>query len=237
MVSIAPFPGFSGKVERMSFTVIAFDCTTRFCSAAIARDGQVLAARSRAMDRGHAEALIPVIEAVREEAGLTWADIGLIGVTVGPGTFTGVRIGLSAARGLALAGGLPVAGIVTTEAVAAQVPETERAGRTLLAVVDGRRADLFVQPFGAEGEPLAPPRAMMPAEIGAAFPGPLLLAGDGAARAGAAIAGACLARSADHVDPGSLALLAARRHRAGRGLAPVPLYFAPADVTLPGGGA
>jgi len=65
----------------------------------------------KAMVRGQSEALMPMIEATLAEAGLVWKNIDLIGVTVGPGTFTGIRIGLAAARGMALAGPLPIAGV------------------------------------------------------------------------------------------------------------------------------
>ena len=93
--------------------ILAFDSATSACSAAIWRDGEIPARRFVAMERGQSEALIPMVVEVLKEAGLTYAEIDFIAVTVGPGSFTGVRIGLAAARGMALAGGLPVVGVTT----------------------------------------------------------------------------------------------------------------------------
>ena len=99
--------------------VLAIDTACSACSAALARDGVVVAARSEAMARGHAEALMPMVQAVMAEARIAWADLELVAVTNGPGSFTGLRTGLAAARGIALAQGIPVAGVTTLEAVAA----------------------------------------------------------------------------------------------------------------------
>ncbi|MBF0307713.1 MAG: tRNA (adenosine(37)-N6)-threonylcarbamoyltransferase complex dimerization subunit type 1 TsaB, partial [Alphaproteobacteria bacterium] len=96
---------------------LGFDTSLQACSVALWRDGAVLARRSECMARGHAEALLPMIVAVMADGGAAWRDLTLIGVTVGPGTFTGIRIGLAAARGLGLAAGLPVAGVGTADAV------------------------------------------------------------------------------------------------------------------------
>ena len=98
--------------------LLALDTATSACSAALWQDGTVLARHLQPMARGQSEALLPMVAAVMAEAGLAFADLDLLAVTVGPGTFTGIRIGLAAARGLALATGLPLAGIATTEAVA-----------------------------------------------------------------------------------------------------------------------
>ncbi|MCH7931874.1 MAG: tRNA (adenosine(37)-N6)-threonylcarbamoyltransferase complex dimerization subunit type 1 TsaB, partial [Proteobacteria bacterium] len=91
--------------------VLALDTATAACSVALWSDGTVLAQRFATMARGHAEALMPMVEAVMAEAGLAFADLDLVATTVGPGTFTGLRVGLAAARGLALAGGLPIVGV------------------------------------------------------------------------------------------------------------------------------
>lgn len=215
--------------------VLAFDCCTQACSAAVvAADGRVLAHHAQAMGRGQAEVLLPMIQAVLAEAGLSWAEIGLVGVTVGPGTFTGLRIGLAAARGMAVAAGLPVAGVTTTETVAHAVPEAERRGRTLLVAIDGKRADVFVQAFAEDLTPMGEAAALMPGEVARLFPGPLLLAGDGAGRLAEACPGAFMSSAETTPNAVVLAGLAARHYCEGRSLSPAPLYLRPPDVTLPG---
>ena len=97
--------------------ILALDAATTACSAALWVDGKIVARRFQAMNRGQAEALLPMVAEVLAEAQMTKPD--LIAVTVGPGAFTGIRIGLAAARGLGLAWNIPVAGISTTLALAA----------------------------------------------------------------------------------------------------------------------
>jgi tRNA threonylcarbamoyladenosine biosynthesis protein TsaB len=98
--------------------LLAFDCSASACSAAVRHDGSTVAREWRAMERGHAEALVPLIEATLGQAGARFEDISAVATTVGPGSFTGVRIGLATARGLSLALGAPVVGVTTFEAVA-----------------------------------------------------------------------------------------------------------------------
>lgn len=214
--------------------VLAFDCSTQACSAAVLAGDKVLAYRFAAMARGQAEVMMPMIVEVMAEAGLTWDQIQLVGVTVGPGTFTGLRIGLAAARGMAFAGKLPVAGVTTCEAVAHGVPEAERAGRTLLVAIDGKRADLFVQPFDAALNPLAEPQALMAEEAAKLTSGPVVIAGDAGERLAEALSGALLSSASPLPDARIVARLATAKWQAGTALASVPLYLRPPDVTLPG---
>ena len=83
--------------------ILAFDCTAAACSVAVWRDGTTLAGARELMERGQAEALAPMIDACMKSAGVAFADVARIGVTVGPGSFTGVRVGLAAARGFGFA--------------------------------------------------------------------------------------------------------------------------------------
>lgn len=173
-----------------------------------------------------------VVEALRD-AGLGWADLDLLAVTVGPGAFTGLRIGLAAARGLALSTGLPVAGVLTTEAIAQAVPDEERHGRTVLAVIDAKRADVFVQAFDDNLNALGEVRAMLPEEVPALAGGPLLVVGDGAERVLPFLPGAARSSAADVPDAAVVAALSAARWHAGTALPPRPVYIRPPDVTLP----
>ena len=108
--------------------LLALDTATAACSVALWRDGAVLARRFEAMLRGQSEALMPMVGAVLAEAGCGFKDLDAIAVTVGPGAFTGLRIGLAAARGMALAAELPLIGVTTLEAVVHGVPPS-RIGR------------------------------------------------------------------------------------------------------------
>ena len=97
-------------------TILAFDSSGACCSAALWAGGRIAARRLEPMSRGQAERLMPMILAAMAEGGCGFADLTKIAVTVGPGSFTGIRVALAAARGLALAGGLPVMGVTTFDA-------------------------------------------------------------------------------------------------------------------------
>ncbi|MDP9103805.1 MAG: tRNA (adenosine(37)-N6)-threonylcarbamoyltransferase complex dimerization subunit type 1 TsaB, partial [Pseudomonadota bacterium] len=96
--------------------VLALDTALAAATAVVARDGVVLAARCQPMGRGHQEAIAKLTEAAMAEAAIAFRDLGRIGVTVGPGSFTGLRVGLAFAKGLALAWKTPVVGIGSLEA-------------------------------------------------------------------------------------------------------------------------
>jgi tRNA threonylcarbamoyladenosine biosynthesis protein TsaB len=219
--------------------VLAFDTSTAACSACVWREGRVLARRYALMARGQSEALMPMIAEVMAEAELGFRELGLIGVTVGPGAFTGLRIGLSAARALALSAGLPVAGVTTTEVAAFAVPEAERLGAVVLAAVESKRDEVYVQAFGP-GPAIAPLGGIalaLPAEALAGIAGPVVLAGDAAARVLAAQGAEEHARlrlfaGAGPADAAHVAALAAARHAGGEALPPSPLSLRAPDVTM-----
>lgn len=209
--------------------ILALDSATSSCSAALWADGRVLARRQAGMARGQSEALVPMVAEVMAEAGLRFDDLDLLAATVGPGAFTGIRIGLATARALALATGLPLAGISTLEAVAAAVPAD---GRPLMVALDSKREEAWVQAFAADRSPLTEPAALPPAEA-AALAGPdWTVAGDAAGLVLPLLPGAILA-AARFPDAAVVAALAAERWAAGTALAPEPLYLRPADVTCP----
>jgi tRNA threonylcarbamoyladenosine biosynthesis protein TsaB len=221
-------------------TILALDTSGAACSVAL-RDGagRLLAHRFEALQRGHAERLMPMLREAMAEAALDFAGIDLIAVTTGPGSFTGIRVGLAAARGLALASGLPILGVTAFEALAQAVTPAEREGRALLVAIDSRRGDFFVQSFAGDGLPLSAPEAVSPEELVAVMPaGDVLLAGDGAVRAATVLAaagrGALLAGAAGPPDAAAVASAAlARWHPGERPAPPLPLYLRAPDVTLP----
>ena len=209
--------------------ILALDAAGPACSAALWRDGAIAAHRRRPMQRGHAEALMPLLMELLAAAGIGFAGLGQIAVGVGPGSFTGIRIALAAARGIGLAADLPVVGVDSFSAVAAALPQPPRPGEALLIVIDSKREALFGQYYDDALAPLGEPHVLSPdALLARRPPGPLLIAGDGAALLPVA-AEARVAEGEQAVDAIAIARLAA----SGKALrAPRPLYLRAPDVTL-----
>ena len=134
--------------------LLALDTAMAACSVAVHDSGEVRATAFAAMERGHAEAIAPMARDVMAEAALEFAALDRIVVTVGPGTFTGVRIGLAMARGLGLALGIPVIGIDTLSAIAANASPI---GHPLLVAADARKDEVYAALFGAPGKAFLPP--------------------------------------------------------------------------------
>ena len=137
---------------------LAFDTAAAHCAAALVSGKTVLAQRHEHMARGQAERLFPLLEEVLKEGGATWRDLARIGVGIGPGNFTGIRISVAAARGLALSLAIPAIGVSAFQAIAEAGP------RPALALVDGRAGRIHGQLF-AETGPLAPPFTATPEEL------------------------------------------------------------------------
>jgi tRNA threonylcarbamoyladenosine biosynthesis protein TsaB len=191
---------------------------------------------------GQAERLFASVDAVMRRASLSPSTISLIGVTVGPGSFTGIRVALSAARGIALAIRAPLIGVTSFEAVAAQLtPLACEDDCHLLIALESRREDLYVQLFNRVGISLFAPEAVTPGLLGAALgqsigAARVLVAGDAATRAVNAIARRRRATAIEASAPDAAGVLRAvlRRWRAGeRAGRAVPLYLRPPDVTVP----
>lgn len=208
--------------------VLAFDTCLEACSAAVVAEGRLLARRYEPMARGHQERLAPMIEALMLEAGLGFAAIGRIAVTQGPGSFTGLRVGLAFARGLSFALSRPAVGVSALEALAA----SETGGGLCVAAIDARRDQLYLQAF-FEGAPASPPEALSVDDAVArvsAIGRPLRLIGSGAALLQPAFPDAeVIARVG--ADPVALARLgAAAAEPEGP---PEPLYLRAPDARLP----
>ena len=121
--------------------ILAFDTSAAHCAAVLLLGDRVLAARSEVMGRGQAERLIPMLQEIMDAGHFGWGDLTAIAVGVGPGNFTGIRIAVSAARGLALALGIRSIGVTTFEALAWGGKGLQR------IVLDGRQDMVFVQEF------------------------------------------------------------------------------------------
>lgn len=139
--------------------IFAIDTALEACSAAVldTGSGAILAQESLVMSRGHAEALMPMIKRVLDVARLDFAQIDRIAVTTGPGSFTGLRVGIAAARGLALAAGKPAVGLSTLPAFAAPFVAADD-GIPVAAAIDARHDHVYLQVVGPRGRTLFAPR-------------------------------------------------------------------------------
>jgi tRNA threonylcarbamoyladenosine biosynthesis protein TsaB len=166
--------------------ILAIDTALDACAAGVldTESGEMIARESLAMKRGHAEALMPLIARVIKTSGLGFANLDRIAVTTGPGSFTGLRVGLSAARGIALAAEKPVVGITTLAAYAA--PVVNQAGEhPVISAIDARHDHVYLQVVAGNGAPLVWPRVAAVAEaLDAARFGAPHLVGNAAAMLG-----------------------------------------------------
>lgn len=217
--------------------VLAIDTALSACSAAVLveENGERRScAQSEGLGRGHAERLMDMIAEVMAEAGVAFTDLDRIAVTVGPGSFTGLRVGLSVARGLALVLKIPVVGVTTLAAIAAGARRHAPAGKVgqagLRVVLDARRDEVYTQAFDAGGVPVDEPRVARIADLVGRDPNDTLLAGSAARMLAEAanldesliVSEAAWPEIEDVTTLGSLA-------EAGRE-APVPLYLRPPDA-------
>jgi tRNA threonylcarbamoyl adenosine modification protein YeaZ len=143
--------------------LLALDTTLASCSAALWADGQIVASERQLMERGHAEAIAPIVTRVMDKAGLGYGDLTAIAVTTGPGTFTGIRIGLALAKGLALASGVKLIGLTSLQAVA--VPLFGQGQDIIVCHAAGASGQFYVQRFRANGEAASDCQLLRPEEI------------------------------------------------------------------------
>jgi tRNA threonylcarbamoyladenosine biosynthesis protein TsaB len=139
--------------------ILAIDTALDACAAAVldTEAGGLIAQESRAMKRGHAEALMPLIGRVIAQSGVAFAALDRIAVTTGPGSFTGLRVGLSAARGIALAANKPVVGVTTLTAYAAPVVSLN-GEHPVVSAIDARHNQVYLQVVSGNGGSLIRPR-------------------------------------------------------------------------------
>ena len=197
--------------------VLGLDTSAAHCAAAVVCGDRVLACQTLPMDKGQAEALMPLIDAVLAEAGVTFDRLAVIGVGTGPGNFTGVRIAVAAARGLALGLGIPAIGVSGFDAGALDLPPD------VVVLLDARRGAVWLS-----GSGLAPQQAL-PDALPEALRGRDVtghLAGEIAART----QGRALPQAVPL--PVAIARIAARRAATPQPR-PAPLYLRPADAAPP----
>ena len=178
---------------------------------------------------------MPMVRDVMQESAQEFKTLDGIATTVGPGGFTGLRIGLASARAMALAAGVPIVGLTTLEVVAAAQPE--RSG-PLLVAIDSRRSDVYVQLFSPEREPASLPMAIMPGLVESILPGgPIVVAGNAAETVLQALqqTDVSLSNGPALPDAAVLARIVASRIAPFQTdlEPPAPLYLRPPDAKLP----
>jgi tRNA threonylcarbamoyl adenosine modification protein YeaZ len=210
--------------------LLAIDTSLEACSVGVADDEGPPLVLSEVIGRGHAERLPGMVEAAMDQAGLAFADLDRVVVATGPGSFTGLRVGIAAARGIGLVIERPVVGVATLQCHA----ETARAidaGRPVLAVLDGGRGEIYGCLYEADGFPAGPPLMAPPAAFANHARADALLAGSGADLVAAAMGGLAVARIVHRLASPDMAILC----RLGRaapadGGKPSPVYFRPPDA-------
>jgi len=218
--------------------ILAMDTSLGACSVAIWHDGDVIAHEFIAMPRGQAEALLPMLERLRTGAGLDYADFDRLAVSIGPGSFAGIRVGLAAARGLALALNLPLAGIGTLEVLATGMPGQG----PVAAMIDARNQQLYMQIFAQDMQPLGTAALLSIDDAIIACQaqntaGDLRLVGSGAPLVAGALGIAPSRINADALPDAAMVASRAALVTAAPGHQVAPLYLRPPDAKLPGAAA
>lgn len=217
--------------------ILAIDTALPAISACVLDDGAESpeSIETIAMERGHAEALLPLIERVMARVEGGFASLDRVAVTVGPGSFTGLRVGIAAARAIGVACKVPVIGVSTLAALAAPLILEQKPGLVAVAI-DARHGNVYFAAFGPDGRATSAPRVLPPREaVRSLGAGPVRLAGSGAAllaiEASAAGTEIEIAREYTGLD---IVFVAKLGLLADPALAPPrPLYLKAPDAKLP----
>ena len=226
--------------------ILAFDTCFGACSVAVGVDiglaSEQLEEFDEPRDLGHAEALMPMINSAMNGAGIGFKDLDRIAVTIGPGSFTGTRICVSAARALSLATGVEVVGASSLAVMAEEAADSlsaERGDAALAVAVDARRGQVYVQQFGRNGlEFITPPQVMTVSDAATlGGPGPLLIVGSGAEAVAEAarLQGRSATARMPRLQPDACSLLYMAPHLKPIGGSLHPLYLREADAKPPSG--
>lgn len=200
--------------------ILSLDTSSSAVSVALSEGQTVLASYEQVMDRGQGEALVPIIGQVLEQAHKNPSDITGVAVAVGPGSFTGVRVGLSTARGIGLALNVPVYGVTNFEAAAYGISEP------VVAILDTKRGDYFTQAFDENGHPCGDAKTQSAEELKSLLP--FVAIGDGAEKLASEIG----CDTAQKKVPSAVAVGQIALSRPETPLPPEPLYLRDADVTV-----
>lgn len=204
--------------------ILAVDTALGACSCAVLEDTNVHAHRFTVMERGHAEALAPMVEDAMRESGIAFAELDRLAVTTGPGTFTGQRIGLAFMRGMRIALKRPLIGITTLEAMAHQAMAETGLSRAA-SLHDAKRDEVYLETIPGNG-----PSLKSFDDAVRSLAGSIALAGTAAPRA-AEVLGVATLSTVRQPDALWVARLALTREASAE--APKPLYLRPPDAKLP----
>ena len=203
------------------------------------RDGELLGEGIYREERSHARSLTQLVERVLADAGLGIADVEALAVSIGPGSFTGLRVGLALAKGIAFAGGLPIAPVPTLEALAWAAEAAP--GEAICAALDARKKEVYAALFTMTPEGPrrdTPDEALAPMALAARLPRGCVLVGDGGDVYGEVLGKHAVLRpfATHHPRGGIVARLGWQRLRAGAAepIGPLePVYVRPPDAELP----
>ncbi|MEX6632672.1 tRNA (adenosine(37)-N6)-threonylcarbamoyltransferase complex dimerization subunit type 1 TsaB [Hyphococcus lacteus] len=209
--------------------IMGLDTALQRCSVAILRGDDVLADKSVDMERGHAEHLAPMAALAVKEAGVTFRDLDRVGVVIGPGGFTGVRVALAFARGLGIGTGIDIIGVTSLAALAAGVEPTSLTA----TVIDARRGEVFAALYGNDGAEIAAPFVSTPEQSlnilrQSAGAEPVTIVGSGAALLGDLPDNWQRQATKSQIDAKIVAQLALAAPRSA--LPPAPLYLRVPDA-------
>jgi tRNA threonylcarbamoyladenosine biosynthesis protein TsaB len=178
----SPIPKAPRSTKPYARRILAIDTALGACSVCVCAEGkpEPLVMESILMTTGQAEAIMPMIQRVMSQIDGGFGSLDRVAVSIGPGSFTGLRIGISAARAIGLAAGIPVVGVSTLSAYAAPLINAEEPG--VIAVgIDARHGSLFFQAFTSAGRSIVLPRVITVKEAGRVVgSGPVRIAGSGA---------------------------------------------------------
>lgn len=207
--------------------LLAIDCSARLCAAAVHDGARELGRAVRDLGTGHAEHLVEVVDEALASAGLSFAALERIGVAVGPGSFTGLRVGVAAARGYALALKIPAVGVTNLEALAAEA-RTTFPGRRVLAALDAGTS-IHAALYDGKGNVVHAPAALALEEaVALARQDHPVLTGSALQLIASTAGGPFdLGTAEATADIGTYARLAAQKSTAGK---PVPLYLRAPDA-------
>ncbi|MBK9147452.1 MAG: tRNA (adenosine(37)-N6)-threonylcarbamoyltransferase complex dimerization subunit type 1 TsaB [Flavobacteriales bacterium] len=216
--------------------ILCIETATKLCSVALGRDCVLLAEQELASDRlVHAEKINVFIDGVLREAGVDMRMLGAVAVGIGPGSYTGLRIGLSAAKGLCYALGIPIIGVSTLETL---MQSLGLKGQVQWPMIDARRMEVFTQPFGPDGRAQGEAAPLILDEAWAVSAGPCTVFGDGADKATELWSRHPRITHQSGARPHARAMLALAEARLASGATDdlaylVPLYGKEAKVTQP----
>ena len=168
--------------------IILIETSTSLCSAAIAEDGKVISRRESSEPRAHASMTAPFVKEMLDECGFVVGDCDAVCVSAGPGSYTGLRVGVSTAKGLCFASGLPLLSVGTLKVLAQQAIEgglLPEGCRYIVPMIDARRMEVYTALFSAEGGQLDEVSASIigpDSFSGQLGEGPVLFIGDGAVK-------------------------------------------------------